>query len=101
MATTADLTLKVHVREHRDDGTPEPTWPNLKGAHVTYIAGSTKSTTGGLIPAETGDDGIAEVGGDAVEIVVQGPPGYESYRGVYNRPTVGSTAELPVSLRRL
>lgn len=94
-----DLTLKVHVREHKDDGSPESTWPNLAGAEVYYQAGAAKQSPTEMAPAVTGPDGIAEVGGDAVKIFVKGPQGFESYEGVYNRPSLDG--ELPVSLRRV
>lgn len=95
------LELNVHVREHKDDGSPESSWPSLEGAKVWYLAGAGRNDQGKLQPAITGANGIAKVGGDDVEVYVEGPSGYEDYRGIYNRPATGSNAELPVSLRRL
>lgn len=91
-----DLGMKVRVREHKDDGSPESTWPPIAGARVRFVDAGTKVNDFTTRPAITDASGLAIV--DAIKFSVEAD-GFAPYEGVYLHPNLG--AELPVSLRRL
>lgn len=94
----ADLGLRVHVREHKDDGTPEKTWPDIPRPRVSGVFGK-KTGNDQLAPVIVGDEhGVAVI--DAFKVRVEAD-GFSPYEGVFEHPSLEGDAELPVSLRRL
>ena len=91
----ADFGLRVHVRDHLDDGTPEETWPDVPGAKVRVIDGGMKVDDSTCADAVSDDHGVATI--DAIKFQVTAD-NREPYVGVYVRPNLA--AEVPVSLRR-
>lgn len=92
----SDLGMKVRVREHKDDGSPELTWPPIAGARVRFSDAGTKIDDVTTTPAITDAAGLATI--EAVRFRVEAD-GFASYDGVYQHPSLD--AEVPVSLRRL
>lgn len=88
--------LKIRVREHKDDGSPESSWPPIKGARVSFSGGGKKVNDWTVEPSLTDDGGLAVI--DAVKFKVE-KEGFGTYEGVYNSPSLDG--EAPVSLRRL
>lgn len=92
----SDLGLRIKVREHKDDGTPESTWPPIEGA-VVQIKGGKKIDDGTVVEMTTGTDGGVEIRDFLVSVKKDG---YSPYVGAYVAPSL-QAPELPVSLQRL